>query len=143
MRKSVILAFIISFLPSMLIAQIGGGARPAGSEIETRATIFGGYSYLRNNSNGFGGWEGQGTFNFNRYLGVTADVSGISGTPFGFSALGFSAGTYQRLNNYLFGPTITANLGRSAVFAHALFGEAHSSLGAGIGIPIIGGSPPA
>ena len=76
MRKSVILAFIISFLPSMLIAQIGGGARPAGSEIETRATIFGGYSYLRNNSNGFGGWEGQGTFNFNRYLGVTADVSG-------------------------------------------------------------------
>jgi hypothetical protein len=139
MRKSVILAFIISFLPSMLIAQIGSGARPAGSEIDARATIFGGYSYLRNNSNGFGGWEGQGTFNFNRYLGVTADVSGISGTPFGFSALGFSAGTYQRLNNYLFGPTITANLGRSAVFVHALFGEAHSSLGAGIGIPIIGG----
>jgi hypothetical protein len=138
MRKSGILASIILFLPSMLVAQIGG-ARPAGSEHETRAIIFGGYSYLRNNSNGFGGWEGQGTFNFNRYLGVTADVSGISGTPFGFSALGFSAGTYQRLNNYLFGPTITANLGRSAVFVHALFGEAHSSLGAGIGIPIIGG----
>jgi len=139
MRKSVILAFIISFLPSMLIAQIGSGARPAGSEIETRATIFGGYSYLRNNSNGFGGWEGQGTFNFNRYLGVTGDVSGVSVTPFGFSALGFSAGTYQRLNNYLFGPTITANLGRSAVFVHALFGEEHSSLGAGVSIPIVGG----
>jgi len=139
MRKSVILAFIISFLPSMLIAQIGSGARPAGSEIETRATIFGGYSYLRNNSNGFRGWEGQGTFNFNRYLGVTADLSGTSVTPFGFSALGFSAGTYQRLNNYLFGPTITANLGRSVVFGHALFGEAHSSLGAGVSVPIIGG----
>jgi len=139
MRKSVILAFIVSFLPSMLIAQIGSGARPAGREIETRATIFGGYSYLRNNSNGFGGWEGQGTFNFNRYLGVTGDVSGVSVTPFGFSALGFSAGTYQRLNNYLFGPTITANLGRSAVFVHALFGEAHSSLGAGVSIPIVGG----
>jgi hypothetical protein len=139
MRKYGILAFIVLFLPSMLIAQIGGGARPASSEIETRATIFGGYSYLRNNSNGLGGWEGQGTFNFNRYLGVTADVSGTSVTPFGFSALGFSAGTYQRLNNYLFGPTVTASLGRSAVFAHALFGEAHSSLGAGVGIPIIGG----
>ena len=139
MRKSVILVSIILFLPSMLIAQIGSGARPAGSEIETRATIFGGYSYLRNSSNGFGGWEGQGTFNFNRYLGVTADVSGTSVTPFGFSALGFSAGTYQRLNNYLFGPTITANLGRSAVFVHALFGEAHSSLGAGVSVPIIGG----
>ena len=139
MRKSVILVSIILFLPSILIAQIGSGARPAGSEIETRATIFGCYSYLRNSSNGFGGWEGQGTFNFNRYLGVTADVSGTSVTPFGFSALGFSAGTYQRLNNYLFGPTITANLGRSAVFAHALFGEAHSSLGAGVSVPIIGG----
>jgi peptidoglycan-associated lipoprotein len=122
----------------MLVAQIGG-ARPAGSENETRATIFGGYSYLRNNSNGFGGWEGQGTVNFNRYLGVTADVSGTSVTPFGFSALGFSAGTSQHLNNYLFGPTVTASLGRSAVFAHALFGAAHSSLGAGVGIPIIGG----
>jgi hypothetical protein len=138
MRKCGILASIIVFLPSMLIAQIGG-ARPAGSEKDTHATIFGGYSYLRNNSNGFNGWEGQGTFNFNRYLGVTADVSGASLTPFSFSALGFSAGTYQHLNNYLFGPTVTAGVGRSAVFAHALFGEARSSLGAGVGIPIIGG----
>jgi len=138
MRKCMILTSIILCLPSLLIAQIGG-ARPAGTENETRATIFGGYSYLRNNSNGFRGWEGQGTFNFNRYLGITADVSGTSVTPFGFSALGFSAGTYQRLNNYLFGPTITANLGRSVVFGHALFGEAHSSFGAGVGIPLIGG----
>jgi len=138
MRKCVILTSVILCLPSMLIAQIGG-ARPAGTENETRATIFGGYSYLRNNTNGFNGWEGQGTFNFNRYLGVTADVSAASLTPFSFSALGFSAGTYQHLNNYLLGPTVTASLGRSAVFAHALFGEAHSSLGAGVGIPIIGG----
>lgn len=138
MRKYGILVSIILFLPSMLAAQFGG-ARPAGSENQTRATIFGGYSYLRNNSNGFNGWEGQGTFNFNRYLGVTADVSGASLTPFSFSALGFSAGTYQHLNNYLFGPTVTASVGRSAVFAHALFGEARSSLGAGVSVPIIGG----
>ena len=65
MRKYGILVSIIVFLPSMLVAQFGG-ARPAGSENQTRATIFGGYSYLRNSSNGFNGWEGQGTFNFNR-----------------------------------------------------------------------------
>jgi hypothetical protein len=129
---------IIVCLPTILSAQIGG-ARPAGSETETRATIFGGYSYLRNASNGFSGWEGQGTFNFTRNLGVTADVSGASLTPFSFSVLGASAGTSQRLNNYLFGPTVTANLGRSSVFAHALFGEAHSSLGAGVSLPIVGG----
>jgi hypothetical protein len=52
MRKCVILTSIILFLPSMLAAQ-SGGARAAGTENGTRATIFGGYSYLRNNSNGF------------------------------------------------------------------------------------------
>ena len=56
-----------------------------------------------------------------------------------FFVLGASAGTYQHLNNYLFGPTVTGQLGRSAVFAHALFGEAHSSLGRGFNVPIIGG----
>jgi hypothetical protein len=107
--------------------------------IETRATIFGGYSYLRNASNGFGGWEGQGTFNLTRNLGVTADLSGASLTPFSFSVLGVSAGTSQHLYNYLLGPTVTANLGRSSVFAHALFGEAHSSLAAGVNLPVVGG----
>jgi hypothetical protein len=138
MRKCGILTSIVLFLPSMLVAQ-SGGARPAGSENGTRAAIFGGYSYLRNSNNGFNGWEAQGTFNFARHLGVTADLSSASLSPFSFSLLGFSVGTYQRLNNYLFGPTVTTSLGRSAVFAHALFGEARSSLGAGVGIPIIGG----
>ena len=138
MRKFGILMSIVLCLPLGLAAQIGG-ARAAGSEYGTRATVFGGYSYLRNDSNGFNGWEGQGTFNFNRYLGVTADVSGSSLTPFSFSALGASASTYQHLTTYLFGPTVTASLGRSAVFAHALFGEARSSLGGGLNIPIIGG----
>jgi hypothetical protein len=137
MRKWPILMYMIFLLPAFVVAQ-SSGARAAGSENATRATVFGGYSYLRNDTNGFNGWEGQGTFNFNRFLGVTADVSSSSLSPLSFSALGFSAGTYQRVNNYLFGPTITGNLGRSAIFAHALFGEAHSSLGAGVGIPIVG-----
>ena len=130
MRKCGILMSIILSLPSVLVAQ-SGLPRAAVTENGTRATVFGGYSYLRNNINGFSGWEGQGTFNFNRYLGVTADISGASLTPFSFSVLGVSASTYQRVNNYLFGPTVTADLGRSSVFAHALFGESRSSLGAG------------
>jgi hypothetical protein len=138
MRKLWMLTSIILSMPVALAAQ-SGGAMAAGSENGTRATVFGGYSYLRNSNNGFNGWEGQGTFNFNRYLGVTADVSGASLTPFSFSLLGASASTYQHITNYLFGPTVTAEFGRSAVFAHALFGEAHSSLGAGVTLPIIGG----
>ena len=138
MRKFGILLSVVLCLPLALVAQIGG-AMPAGSENATRAVVFGGYSYLRNGSSGFNGWEGQGTFNFNRYLGVTADVSGSILSPFSFSTSGFSASTYQHVTNYLFGPTVTAGFGRSAVFAHALFGAAHSSLGAGVNIPIIGG----
>jgi hypothetical protein len=138
MQKFRILMSIVLCLPLSLAAQ-NGGAMAAGSENGTRAMVFGGYSYLRNGSNSFSGWEGQGTFNFNRYLGVTADVSGASLTPFSFSALGASAFTNQHLSNYLLGPTVTAELGRNSVFAHALFGEAHSSLGAGVSVPIIGG----
>jgi hypothetical protein len=138
MRKGVILMSVVLFVASGLSAQ-SRGAKWAISEDATRATIFGGYSYLRNASNGFSGWEGQGTFNFTRNLGITADVSGASLSPFGFSVLGFSAGTYQRVNNYLVGPTVTAGLGRSSVFAHALFGVAHSSFGAGVSVPIVGG----
>jgi hypothetical protein len=137
MRKSAVLMLVIVFSPLIVVAQLG--ARVAAVENENRVTVFGGYSYLRNASNGFSGFDGQGTFNFNRYLGVTADISGASLTPFSGSVLGFSGSTQQRIYNYLFGPTVTANVGRSAFFAHALFGEAHSSLGAGVNIPIIGG----
>ena len=110
-----------------------------------RATIFGGYSYLRNSSNGlsgngFNGWDGQGTFNFTRYLGVTADFTGDYRTLASTSLLpGVSASANQHVYTYLFGPTVTGNFGRSAVFAHALFGQAHSGLGAGVSLPIIGG----
>lgn len=138
MRKCAILASFVLLFPLMLAAQIGR-PKTAFDDGGPRATMFGGYSYLRNNSNGINGWQGQGTFNFTRYLGVTADVSGAFRTPATFSVLGVSASANQHLYTFLFGPTVTANFGRSAVFAHGLFGQAHSSLGAGVNIPIIGG----
>jgi hypothetical protein len=114
---------------------------PAVAQDETpKAAIFGGYSFLRNSGNNSQGWDGQATFNFNRYLGVTADVGGNFRTIASFSLLpGLSASANQRLYTFLFGPTVTANFGRSAVFGHALFGAARASSSAGIGLPIIGG----
>ncbi len=38
----------------------------------------------------------------------------------------------QRLYTFLFGPTVTSSVNKVSVFGHALFGGAHSSLGAGI-----------
>jgi opacity protein-like surface antigen len=125
------------------------------TQVPTRGTIYGGYSLLHANNdlggsniggNGFNlggnnlnGWEGQGTFNFTPHFGVTADFSGNSQQLAGVSFLGFSAGTRQHMYNFLFGPTVTGYFGKSSVFGHALFGAAHSSLNAGVGVPILGG----
>ena len=105
----------------------------------TRGTVFGGYSLAHSNSKNFNGWNGQGTFNFTRNFGVTADFSGNSRQLAGISIPGFSVGSQQHLYNFLFGPTATAYFGRSSVFGHALFGVAHSNLSAGVTVPIVGG----
>ena len=127
MRKIAFLAIIV-FMPLFLVAQDA-----------PKAELFGGYSYLRSSGNSFNGWEGQATANLGRYFGVTRDVSGHYRTLISASLPGISAAANQHLYNFLFGPTATARFGNHAVFGHALFGAAHSSLGAGITIPIIGG----
>src|SRR5581483_11434171 len=105
-----------------------------------KATVYGGYSYLRNSGNGSNGWNGQATFNLNRYFGLTADFAGNYRNVASFSPVpGFSASANQHLYTYLFGPTVTGQFGNSAIFAHALFGAAHSSSSAGISLPLVGG----
>ena len=124
------------------------------SQVATRGTVFGGYSLLHSSNDlgstsiggtnfnlggSLGGWEAQGTYNFTRHFGVTADFSGNSKQLAGFSALGFSAGTQEHMYDMLFGPTVTGYFGKSSVFGHALFGVALSSLNAGVSAPIVGG----
>lgn len=147
MRLRAILFSAILCLPLLSFAQ------RETNEVATRGNIFAGYSLLHANNDlgsslgssnfnlggNLNGWEGQGTFNFTRHFGVTADFSGNSKQLAGFSALGFSAGTQQHMYNMLFGPTVTGYFGKSSVFGHALFGAAHSSLNAGVSFPILGG----
>jgi hypothetical protein len=138
MRKFLLLMSLNLLLPFMLMAQYGG-ARPAIGLDDPRVTIFGGYSYFRNSGNGLNGGDVQGTFNVNRHFGITGDVSGGYRTLASISILGVTASANQRLYTFMGGPTVTTDMGRTSLFAHALFGEAHSSLGAGVQIPIIGG----
>ncbi|HEY2113636.1 MAG TPA: outer membrane beta-barrel protein [Candidatus Angelobacter sp.] len=151
MRLRAILFSAILCLPLLSFAQ------QETNQVSTRGTVYGGYSLLHTNNdlsnigsniggsglnlggNNLNGWEGQGTFNFTRHFGVTADFSGNSQQLAGVSFLGFSAGTQQHMYNFLFGPTVTGYFGKSSVFGHALFGAAHSSLGAGVSVPILGG----
>src|SRR5215467_5135448 len=129
MRLRAILASTILCLPIVGMAQ----SRER-SEVPARGTVYGGYSLLHanndltnftsdftNSSNNFNGWEGQGTFNFTRHLGVTADFTSNSSQVAGISLLGFSAGARQHIYEYLFGPTVSTSFGKSLVFAHALF----------------------
>ena len=146
MRLRAILASAILCLPIVGMAQ----SRES-NEVPSRGAVYGGYSLLHANndlsfnsdltssSNNFNGWEGQGTFNFTRHLGVTADVTGNYNQLAGFSFAGFSAGVRQQVYEYLFGPTVSTTFGKSSVFAHALFGAAHLGLGAGVGLPLVGG----
>jgi hypothetical protein len=129
MRKLSLLMTIIVLLCLTAMAQVES----------PRATVFGGYSYLNSNSKGYNGWDAQGTYNFTRHFGLTADISGNNHNLTSLTLLGFGPSVNQHLYTYLFGPTATVYFGKSDVFAHALFGEAHSSLGAGISIPIVGG----
>jgi hypothetical protein len=81
--------------------------------------VFGGYSYLNGSSSGangrfsLNGWNGQGTFNFTKWLGATADFGGYYGSPFKVSAHDYT---------FLFGPTIDIRTPHFIPFVHALFG---------------------
>ena len=148
MRLRAILFSAILCLPMLSFAQLET------NHVATRGTIYAGYSLLHSSNDlgstsiggsnfnlggSLGGWEAQGTFNFTRHFGLTADFSGNSKQLAGISGLGFSAGTQQHMYDMLFGPTVTGYFGKSSVFGHALFGAAHSSLSAGITVPILGG----
>jgi hypothetical protein len=106
---------------------------------QTKAEIFGGYSFERtapcgssgggcnfeNNegpvTSNFNGWEASVTGYVTRSLGVTADFAGHYGTAnlaFGNGSLNSSSYTY------LFGPTYAAHLQKITPFVHGLVGGA-------------------
>jgi opacity protein-like surface antigen len=102
---------------------------------------FGGYSYVHadfhdipnlydGRSRNWNGWEGSFATNFNKFVGVTFDVSGAYGpefravsADFGFRNSGFHEHFQkQYLYAYLAGPQFLWPLGRVRLFAHGLAG---------------------
>jgi len=86
-------------------------ALPAIAEDHPKAEIFGGYQYLRLDPISTNGWNAAVTGNFNRWLGVTGDFSGI-----------YKSGA--SLHTYMIGPQFSARTEHFTPFAHALFGGA-------------------
>ena len=112
MRAKSISVVVTLLLSSVLMA----------AQTDSKAEVFGGYSYLRVNPSGGGfntkGWEAALTGNINQTLGITADFDGHYGSPFGADG---------KIYNFLFGPKRKANGGKAAFVGNGLGGASHAS----------------
>ena len=85
----------------------------AGQEVP-KAEVFGGYSWVGGN---FHGGDASVTLNLNRWLGLTANVSGHRGTERDGPVT-----ERQSASSFLFGPRFKLRRKRAEPFAYALFG---------------------
>ena len=113
---------------ALLLALITTGSLLAvAQQSPSKLDVLGGYSYFNGSTSGvtdrysLNGWNAQGTYNLNRWLGATADFGGYYGSPFSLSTNNYS---------FLFGPTVSMHTAHFTPFAHALFGvdRDHQSL---------------
>jgi opacity protein-like surface antigen len=112
------------------------GASATSAPGVSKVEVFGGYGYMGFNSgsgasfNGqnTNGWDLAATYNFNRYLGITADFSGQYGSEFlGLHVPG--TGLNNHITSFLFGPTVAYRTrSKLTPFAHCLLGVSHISI---------------
>jgi hypothetical protein len=89
--------------------------------ITDKVELFGGYSYLRQDSAtpaNVNGWELSGQYKFANWIGAVADFSGDYGS---------TAGISSSFHTFLFGPQVSWP-SRVSPFAHVLIGGAHFSI---------------
>jgi hypothetical protein len=131
---------------SAVLALLAACAVHANAQSIPSGNVYVGYSYLsappspsltsRNNLNG---WNSSVEFKVAPWVGVVADFGGNYGTftadtpcvpgVGGCGPVGFDT----KLHTFLFGPRLSASVGRFRPFAHFLVGGAHSS-GTGAGL---------
>ena len=110
-------------------------ARIDGVALTPRVEIFGGYQYIRTDGPLVGdhnaaGWTAAVSTNFNKYLGLTTEVSGHWGSP-GFTDFKplegslISGNLNYRTYSFMGGPRFTMRDGRLTTYGHALFGIGH------------------
>ena len=119
--------FVVSFV--LILAEI------AAAQIPTSGNVFFGYSYLNTSLNGdrnnLNGWEGSVEGKVLPHIGLVADFSGHYGAEDftacnGFDCVIFNADVTQ--HNYLFGPRVSASIGKIRPFAELLIGAAHADV---------------
>lgn len=114
-ERSIIMKKLLIVVGTLLAS----GALAFAQNSTPRFDAFGGYSYFNGNTAGganrfsLNGWNFQGTYNVNHWLGATADFGGYYGSPFNMGANNYS---------FLFGPTVSIPTARFTPFVHTLFG---------------------
>jgi outer membrane immunogenic protein len=123
--RNLLVVIAVLLLPLCLLAQ----DLPKGQ-------VFGGYSYMRSSGQGLNGFDAQFTYNSNKMLGLTADVSGeFGGQSVSIPGVGASASSSGHLYNFLFGPTVSHRTDSKLVpFAHGLLGIARTGGSASMSI---------
>lgn len=106
MRKLFGIAVLVLMISAVVTAQ------------ETpRPEVFGGYQFTGTDGGWHGsGWNGAANFYITRWVGATADFSGVYGSG-------------SHIYTYTFGPTFSMHKSGVSPFAHALFGGAHAATG--------------
>ena len=107
MRKLIGIAVLVCAFATLVLAQ------------ETpKPEVYGGFQFTSTDGGWHGsGWNGAANFYVTRWLGATADFSGVYGSG-------------SNLYTYTFGPVVSARKHSVSPFAHALFGGAHAANGA-------------
>jgi hypothetical protein len=114
LRNKLIMVLFCFVVTSLAVAQVPKG------------NVFVGYSYAsadlnRGNRSSFNGWEGSLEGKVLPFVGIVADFSGHYGTN-NFPSSSTIFHVDGREHNFLFGPRVSASVGKIRPFAHALFG---------------------
>jgi opacity protein-like surface antigen len=154
---------MIRFKTATILLTVLIGSFAFAQDSPQRIQIFGGYSLVHADNGGltplrvdadlyepnepfslknyFQGWNAEGQYNANRWIGIAAEFSGRSGTPITAST-GSSASGLPDLKAYTFllGPVLSYRTkSKLTPFIHALFGFDRASFSAG---PITGVAVP-
>jgi len=121
-RKKLVILLSLFLLTSLAAAQVPKG------------NIFFGYSYVTadlntNDRSNLNGWEGSLEGKVLPFVGIVADFSGHYGSnnfPSGTTIISVDG----REHNFMFGPRVSAPIGKFRPFVHALLGAGHVSVSA-------------
>lgn len=100
------------------------------AQIPTAGNVFVGYSFYRGNTGvsdtgNLNGWEGSLEGRLVPHVGMVADVSAQYGT-LQIPVVSFGdIDSSTRVQSYLFGPRVSASIGKFRPFAHLLIGASH------------------